>query len=196
MSVRGKFAGKTMLAAALALAVTAAAPMQAQARVREKAGYAIASSQIMSLLGPSLAEEMDYRLTLPAVVSRVADPKLKVEAKTLRESVVRLRIGCTVSQECLPFYASLHFGSTAAAQTFADLTVAERRGPPRRAPMLVHGGALAKLEVVVSGDVRLYFYVRCLQSGAAGDRIRARDEKTRKIYLAQVGEQGELRSEL
>lgn len=176
-------------------------PKAWSAIAQPKPRYAISVGEITSLLEQA-GIGANYKLSVPTVGTAVESPQLQVEAKSLAGNALRLRIGCGIANQCLPFYVVLRFGSAEQAEEIAGLIVAQRRlGSHRRtviakrAPLLVHGGSLAKLEVV-SGGVRLFLYVRCLQSGAAGETVRARDEETHRNYLAQVVDLGKLRSEL
>jgi hypothetical protein len=163
--------------------------------------HAIFAAQVEKFLaGGDVDAGSRYRLAMPEVLSTVEEPVLRLEGKSVAGSKLVLRVACSAAAQCLPFYVELRFASSPAAAVFSSrLEVTEHRRTLRakaRPPVLVHGGALAKLEVVVSRDVKLYFYVRCLQSGAAGETVRVRDDKTRRNYLAQVIDQGKLRTEL
>jgi len=146
--------------------------------------YVIAPQQVLDFLGSPKPGSMD----VPRAVSSVPQPQLKVEEKVLHDTLVSLRVVCANRHECLPFLISLHFENSANARDFADgvpITRPPRMKPVRRGPNLVHSGSIVRLEID-SGATRLNLYVRCLQAGAEGAKVRALDDQMHKIYLARV----------
>jgi hypothetical protein len=127
-------------------------------------------------------------------------------ASNLRVTAVRptavaylwlLRLECTPSRECLPFYATL---------AGRDLKVASERGQQQAPEMLasrdLRGGWVSsprpdpKLLLAQRGDIVLVVEERsgirlsasavCLQGGALGDRIRVRNLATQRVLLGVV----------
>jgi len=157
--------------------------------------YRIQAVQIAQLLSSNQVSG-DYRFTLPDVVSAVENPLLRVASRSRRENMVRMRVECVDHSQCLPFFVGLRFGSIEQARQFVAQNAPRFPSPTRRAVApLVHRGSVAKLEVV-SNDIKLFLYVRCLQSGVAGDWVHARDEESHKVYQAQVTGKDQLRLEL
>ena len=157
----------------------------------ESEPHAITAGKIADALG--LKDSVEIRL--PQVVSRSRFPRLVVLSKASEGNQVRLRMGCE-ERACVPFYVCLSFQSASLAKSFADGTVVtERPRPTCDDALLIRAGSLAKLEII-SGKVRLYLYVTCIQAGRQGDWIRARDDRTNKIYRARIVGKQELRAEL
>lgn len=135
-------------------------------------------------------------ISMPDVVSRETYPKLRILAEEHRSRSARLRLGCASGNACLPFYVGLEFGRQQQAEDFFESTRATSRTPARGISRpVVPAGSSVRLELQVR-EVRIEIYVRCLQPGAEGDVIRARDETTKKVYRARVVDKFHLRAEL
>jgi hypothetical protein len=184
------------LAAACAfLCAGAASPQQGNAR------FALRPAQV------ELAME---RIQLPtrrvqvklaaAVTSSSADTRLEIKSVTLispRE--MRLRIVCSDVSECLPFFAlatypesidtaklPLQLADKAAGveQAVHDAKKVETSASAASTPVM-RSGSPATLDLD-SNKVHVSIAVVCLESGAAGDKVRVATRDHKLVYVAEV----------
>jgi len=104
-----------------------------------------------------------------------------------------LRLNCDHRDQCLPFYAVLHYAELDpnSLPQFPDSSRASQRAPDRggtrkeSSPPLALRGAEIELVEELSG-MRLRVKAVCLQSGQLGERIRVRNLSTNRVLLATV----------
>jgi hypothetical protein len=113
------------------------------------------------------------------------------------------RMECANSAACLPFMASIQVDKNEANQLASISSRQSLQSRPasgngsRSMPesIVIRSGSQAILQL--EGDhIQIRIPVICLQSGAAGQTIRATDEDHRRIYAAQVVDMGLLRGKL
>jgi len=186
----------------LACIVFAAVPWPAFAAAGQ---YSISAEQVAASVNRMGVQIAPRQVTILAdAVSATPSPVLQVRSlERLDTDRFMARLVCENSSDCVPFMASIQVDRNGAAQL---ASISSRQSPqvqqvlragPQPGPesIVIRGGAPAMLQL--EGDhVQFRIPVICLQSGAAGQTIRATDKDHRRIYAAQVVSNGLLRGRL
>ena len=167
--------------------------------------YSISAEQVAASVNRMGVQIAPRQVTILAdAVSATPSPVLQVRSlERLDTDRFMARLVCENSSDCVPFMASIQVDRNGAAQL---ASISSRQSPqvqqvlragPQPGPesIVIRGGAPAMLQL--EGDhVQIRIPVICLQSGAAGQTIRATDKDHRRIYAAQVVSNGLLRGRL
>jgi hypothetical protein len=131
---------------------------------------------------------------LTDVTATKASPALTVESmQPWGDHRMKVRMNCAVSEQCLPFFVSVHTGS--ASQPADGLSAGIRRANNDPKTVVVRAGAPATL--LLDGlHVHIRIAVVCLENGAPGQTIRVASRDHRQTYLAKVVDQAVLRASL
>jgi len=137
---------------------------------------------------------------LTEVVARSDAPALKVESiEPWGIHRIKVRLGCTDQDECLPFYVAVRFDQASgakAASSHSDETPGVNfrtsQGPQS---FVVRAGSRAVL-LIDGGHVHVRLNVVCLENGAAGQNIRVECKDPRQTFVAKVVNGGVLRGSL
>ena len=129
---------------------------------------------------------------LADAVASVAHPALTVKSiDRLGDQSLVARLECASSDQCLPFIVKLRVNAAADAIAADALAGAQTRP----ANPVVRAGSSARL-LLEGAHVHISLTVICLQSGAAGQTIRAASLDRRQTYTAQVVREGILEGRL
>ncbi len=115
-----------------------------------------------------------------------------------RRGLKEVRLRCKNSSDCLPFYVILHRANTLEIPPrFSKQAQRTVPGKPNTGAsgIAVRAGKGATL-VLQNGDMRITLPVTCLQNGRQGERIRVVGSENKRIYQAEVLENGLLRGVL
>ena len=147
---------------------------------------------------------VQVRLAAP-VTSSSSDTKLEIKSvAVLSPREMRLRISCGDRSECLPFFALATYtepiDTASFPMKFDDKAAGtEQSVPPTKlvvdftasapvqftATTLLRSGSPATL-ALDSDKVHVRIDVVCLESGAAGDKVRVTTRDHKLVYLAQI----------
>lgn len=151
---------------------------------------------------------VQVRLAVP-ITTAIANPPLDIQSVALLNShEMRLRMNCRDRSECLPFFVTatyLEELSPASIQTASVsqsldkiLPVSTTRAniePPPASTQAKHAGH-ADSSMLRSGSsatldfdedrVHIRIEVICLESGAAGDKIRVTSRDRKQVYVAKI----------
>jgi len=174
----------------------------------------IDQSQIAAAMGRAMlrAEGEAVSFATPMTAS-VANATIEVDSvSSIKPHSIRLRLVCSDRSECLPFFATATYpdsvdvaklvsGRTrpAGARVDADAGHGALQSPSTGASELSHvgqapvsegspilrAGAPATLELDAE-RIHIRIEVICLQSGAAGNRIRVASRDRKQTYVAEV----------
>jgi hypothetical protein len=114
-----------------------------------------------------------------------------------------VRLECGSQEDCMPFIASVRAGEETATQLSAvslrsSLLRDSASGSDsnaRRGTVLMRSGSRAILQLD-NEHVHIRIPVICLESGSAGQKIRATDKDHTRVYRAQVVQAGLLQGRL
>jgi hypothetical protein len=177
-----------VLSGAMAIA---AAPAQQRVPI---APTAIAAA--ISAAGMPISPEQVTLLT--DVTATKASPALTVESmQPWGDRRMKVRMNCAESEQCLPFFVSVHTGNP--SQTADAAASGSSTGAPRSnidpKNVVVRAGAPATL--LLDGiHVHIRIAVVCLENGAPGQTIRVASRDHRQTYVAKVVDQAVLRASL
>lgn len=149
----------------------------------------------MAAMGMQVAP--DQLTLLSDAVATTSDPQLRVQSmERWPGDKVVARLECATSQQCLPFFVSVRLGNTATSQIATVNSALSSEATVRAAPtMAVRAGSPATL--YIDGDhIHIRVAVRCLQSGAIGQIVRAEGPDHQQTYTAQVAANGVLKGRL
>jgi hypothetical protein len=110
---------------------------------------------------------------------------------------MKVRMSCAMSEQCLPFFVSIHTGSAPRPAIAADdgsSTGVQRASIDPKA-FVVRAGAPATL-LLDGVHVHIRIAVVCLENGAPGQTIRVASRDRRQTYVAKVVDQAVLRASL
>ena len=186
----------------LACIVFAVVPWPALAATGQ---YSISAEQVAASVNRMGVQIAPGQVTILAdVVAARPSPALQVRSlERLDADRFMARLECVNTADCVPFMASIQVDKNGATQL---ASISSRQSPqgqrilgigPQPGPesIVIRSGAPAMLQL--EGDhVQIRIPVICLQSGAAGQTIRATDKDHRRIYAAQVVSNGLLRGRL
>jgi len=186
---------------------TAAASANAEeARPRVLLGPSQIVSEMQNRQLPTRGVQV--RLAAP-VTAASPNPRLEIEAVTLLSAhEMRLRMACSDRSQCLPFFAIATYPETMDPVTVAINPGRQPAGGEQPAPSakpvagssaasasastadpaekpILRSGSPATLDF--DGDrVHVRIEVICLQSGAAGDKIRVTTRDHKQVYVAEI----------
>ncbi len=152
---------------------------------------AITREQIASALlmnGINVTHDQVERLS-EITASGSGAPRLQVVSVQPQDAnTANVRLKCSSTSVCLPFYVLLHWQDPEEATS--SLPKWQKRDPSREerlAPdeMLVRSGKTATL-VLASSNTRITMPVLCLQNGARGQSVRVMNKDSKRVYLAKV----------
>ena len=149
---------------------------------------AISPDQVADALAAAGLHTESQQITLPAsLVARSAHPPLRVgRIESWGDHRFRVRIECSNSTDCLPFFVSV---SRAAIPTLdgpkSRPAAIHTASPPASNPVVMRAGSPANLSL--EGDhIRVQLAVICLQNGRVGELIRAGSKDRAQSYFAEV----------
>ena len=197
-----------LLAAGISVWILAVSVANAQ-QLRPR--YPVTSAQIVSAMQNREMSTSNVQVRLPGpITSLVADPALEIQSVSqINSHEMRLRVACLERTDCLPFFVVV---TSADGQGSSSLPVKSAPQPvstEHSAPLVKSASeALPPHEVssksITSGEPpilrsgapatlgfdgeRLHVRVGviCLQSGAAGDKIRVTTRDHKQIYVAEI----------
>jgi hypothetical protein len=137
---------------------------------------------------------------LTEVVAKSNTPSLRVESiEPWGSHRIKVRIGCSDQDECLPFYVAVHFdqengAKLAGSHSDGSSSINSR---PSQGPQsfVVRAGSRAVL-LIDGGHVHVRLNVVCLENGATGQSIRVECKDPKQTYIARVVNGGVLRGSL
>ena len=163
------------------------------------AHYSITAQQIAAAVIKMGVQITPDQVTLPTdVVAATPAPLLQVHSlEPLDTDRFIMRLECENREDCLPFIVSIRIDWKATAQLLA---ISSRLSPLQSAgsrprPIVIRSGSRAIL-LLDNEHVHIRIPVICLESGAAGQTIRATDQDHRRNYTAQVVDDGLLKGRL
>jgi len=160
--------------------------------------YAIAPEKIVGAMAAIGMQISPAQLTmLSDAVAATSEPQLRVQSvERWPGDKVVVRVDCASREQCLPFFVSVRLGSAAPTQiATANLTISTEPSVRSAPAMAVHAGSPATL--YIEGDhIHISVAVKCLQSGAVGQTIRAEGPDHQQTYTAQVAGNGVLKGRL
>lgn len=173
--------------------------------------FPVTSAQIVSAMQNREMSTRNVQVRLPGpITSSVADPALEIQSVSqINSHEMRLRIACLERADCLPFFvvvtstdelasSSLPVKSAPptvgtehpsslvknSAEAISAQSVSSKSATSGEPPIL-RSGAPATLGF--DGDhLHVRVEVICLQSGAAGDKIRVTTPDHKQIYVAEI----------
>jgi hypothetical protein len=161
----------------------------------------ITADQVAAAISASAMVVSPEQVTLlTEVVSKSNAPTLNVESiEPWGSHRIKVRLGCSDKDECLPFYVAVHFdnqsgGQPSAAHSLESSSLYSRPSQSSQA-YLVRAGSRAVL-LIDGGHVHVRLNVVCLENGTAGQTIRVECKDPRKTYIAKVVHDGVLRGSL
>lgn len=186
------------------LAISVAVGQQVRPR------FLLTPSQIVSAMENRQLPTRGVKVSLAApITSVVANPQLEVQAVALLSSrEMRLRMTCRDRSECLSFFAIATFPEEVNATALKLKPDSAPAGVVQRASFakpvaeafvssatvksvsqgqqpILHSGSPATLDF--DGErVHVRVEVICLESGAAGDKIRVTTRDHRQVYVAEI----------
>lgn len=171
----------------------------------ESGRYAIGAEQVAATVSSIGVPVASGQVSILAdAVAATPSPVLQLRVVE-RTGVGRfsVRIECENGNDCLPFMASVQMdqsGATKMEEVAARLSILKTSysnsgGQPRPKQIVIRNGSLATLQLD-GAHVHIRIPVICLESGAAGQTIRATDKDHRHTYAAQVVENGLLQGRL
>jgi len=119
----------------------------------------------------------------------------------------QLRVACSPSKDCLPFYVMVKFEVSAAerkeiasrmarpiarAETFPTPVKKPERARAHKKPALTQAGGWASM-TVEGGGIHIFTQVICLERGVEGQIIRVRNPESKRVLRAQVVGPGRVR---
>lgn len=159
----------------------------------------ILTTQIAATISAAGMPVSAEQVTLLADVSATkASPALTVESiQPWGDHRMKVRMNCANSDQCLPFFVSIHTASPSqpaiAAGDSSSTGVPRATIDPRN--VVVRAGAPATL--LLDGiHVHIRIAVVCLESGAPGQTIRVASRDHRQTYVARVVDGAMLRASL
>ncbi|HVT97755.1 MAG TPA: flagella basal body P-ring formation protein FlgA [Acidobacteriaceae bacterium] len=160
--------------------------------------YAISSENVAGAMATMGMQVSPTQLTLLSdPVATTTNPQLRVQSmQRWPGDKIVARLECATTQQCLPFFVSVRLGNMATSQIAAASDSPAPEPAIRSTPaMVVHAGSPATL--YIEGDhIHIRVAVRCLQSGAIGQTIRAEGPDRQQTYTAQVAGAGVLKGRL
>jgi hypothetical protein len=182
--------GITVLLAALTLPAKAVSGREAITAVQIAAAIRDAGLNVS-------AEQVTL---LSDVLAKTSAPALRVESVGPWErNLARVRLGCFVSDECLPFVVTVHRAQNdEPGGTFVPLGQQPSRRSPVDTPkgkVIVRAGSPAVL-LLDGGHVHIQLAVICLENGFVGQTIRVAGKGHEQTYMAEVCSDGLLRGTL
>lgn len=189
------------------LAVSFAGAQESHAR------FPLTSQQIMKAMEGRQLSTQGVRVTIAApITASIAEPQLEIlSAALLNSHEMRLRVSCHNHSECISFFAVATFPAdvdasklplklehqpgtqTATAETHTASSSPSIVTPQTKA---VQVGGTAGKPIIAAGapatldfeDQRIHIHldVICLQSGAAGDKVRVSTRDRKQVYVAEI----------
>jgi hypothetical protein len=160
--------------------------------------YAINPDKVAGAMAGIGMQVSPAQLTmLSDAVATTSDPQLSVQSmQRWPGDKVVVRMECATAQQCLPFFVSVRLGNAAVSQIAAVNSTIETQPIIRTAPTIaVRAGSPATL--YIEGDhIHIRVAVKCLQSGAIGQTVRAEGPDHQQTYTAQVAGNGVLKGRL
>ena len=158
----------------------------------------ITQAQIAAAISAAGLEVTADQVSLLAdVVATSAAPSLVVESmQPWGDHRMKVRLTCTSSEQCLPFFVALHLNAQAsphAVATSDPAAIASAKIDAKN--FVVHAGAPATL-LLDGGHVHIRIAVVCLENGVAGQTIRVASRDHRQTYVAKVVDDAVLRASL
>lgn len=150
-----------------------------------RARFPLTSDQIIAAMQGRQLPTQGVQVKMPApMTSSNANAQLEIKSVTpLNSHQLRMRIGCRVQSDCLPFFALAVFPEDSIAGGMP--VKLERQPAASKVPPTLRAGSPATLEI--EGDrVHLHFDVICLESGWTGDRIRVQTRDHKQSYVARI----------
>jgi hypothetical protein len=95
------------------------------------------------------------------------------------------RVECASSAECVPFMVSVHVNASEQAQALMSLPSPTNTAAAASKVPVVRNGSPAILEIE-GNRVHIRLSVICLESGAAGQMVRAASPDRKIVYRAVV----------
>ncbi len=167
--------------------------------------YSISTEQIAATVDKLGMQVTSNQVTLLTdVVAATPAPVLQVQSlERLGADRFLVRLDCETREDCLPFMVNVRVDEGSAAQIAAivsQLSLLKGAIPgsaPRPQPESIVIRSGSKATLLLEGEhIHITIPVICLDSGAAGQKIRATDKEHRRIYTAQVIEDGLLQGRL
>jgi hypothetical protein len=113
-------------------------------------------------------------ITAPVLPNALVADALQISGVTVQGSDVWMRMRCSVTRSCRPFFLQAHYRSRREARIALDQVRSTGTLAAKSAAVVLRAGDPARLTIkIASGSVILP--VRCLQRGRIGQKIRVRD---------------------
>lgn len=160
--------------------------------------YAIGAETIAAAISSTgIQTSPDEVSLLASVVATTPTPTLEVRfLKGTGAHQLMVRLECAKREECLPFFVEIRVSPGREAQLPMMLpSTPSPRSASQFQPILVRTGSPATLELD-GGHIHIRIPVICLDNGSLGLTVRAIDKESRRIYTAQVTEDGLLKGRL
>ncbi|HVU46810.1 MAG TPA: hypothetical protein VHD85_11825 [Terracidiphilus sp.] len=158
--------------------------------------FAITTERIAAAITNRGVQITPDQVTLfTGVVASVANPELKVESidrSGNRQAIAR--IACADSAQCLPFMVSLRVNDGASLE-IASTRVLSSSSSFKPVQFAVRQGTTTAL-YLDGTHVHISLSVICLESGIAGQTIRASSLDRHQVFTVQVAGDGTLRGRL
>lgn len=181
---------KTILPCIAAAAIAASCAFAASAR------YPISKEQVAAAVSNGGVAVAPEQVTLLAdVVASTRTPRLTVSSiQRWGNQRMMARLECESSDECLPFFVSVKVDpGVAGAPSVVRAPLPASVSTPKH--FLVKSGTPATL--LLDGErVHIRLAVICMESGVAGQTIRAMDRDRKVVFRAQVIDGGLLQGRL
>ncbi|MFZ0746333.1 MAG: hypothetical protein WAM85_18135 [Terracidiphilus sp.] len=124
------------------------------------------------------------------VVATTNAPRLSIRSmEKSSDHRIIVRLECTMPEECLPFFVSIHSSEGNGEQQSSSKAGASLASVPefnsRSKTFAIRSGSPATL-LLDSDRVHIRISVICLENGAAGQKIRVTSPDHRQAYTAEV----------
>ena len=157
------------------------------------ARYSISPSSVgvaLSNAGVQVNESQIEFLSSVSSASEHVQLKLVSLAK-LNDDALKAHLRCESNSECLPFYVVLrHLNAVNLPTRFSANTGNPKAHPVKKQGERVVRGGQAATMIYETKDIRIVLPIVCLQNGRRGERIRVASPDRKKIYLAEVVDNG------
>jgi hypothetical protein len=171
--------------------------------------FLVTSAQIMTAMQSRQLPTEGVEVKMPATItSSVAGPSLEIQSIVLLNArTAQIKMTCRNHADCLPFYVSASWPeesavpaiqtSTLRAASSAQAGTVQEQQPSAKAsgskpdalkteePQAIHAGNTVML-LMDQNRVHIRVKVICLESGAAGDKVRVTTPDHKQAYVAEI----------
>ncbi len=147
---------------------------------------AITAAQIATAITDAGMKTSPEQVTLLSdVVATTGSPSLKVQSmEPWGAHRLRVRLDCSIREECLPFFVAVRSEYQTASQTPSAFTPPGNARPALKDSVLRAGSPATLL--LEGGHVHIRLTVICLENGAAGQMIRVSSKDSKQTFKATV----------